>query len=256
MKKLAIFGDSNAFYNITGIFKDPKFYWQHMLAEKLGVDFDCFGLNGSSLYYSYKKLKFSNLDNYDYIVFIETTPGRLYIGSDFEENNFVLTSSFTLESLKNFKGYKNRPQFHHDIIDAGEKYFNFLAQNDYNVDMHNLLVKEIYNLLLTANKKFVIQPIISLEYIGISNPKYPTNINFFLTDIVKKQHSIVSTKDTEKYNMGTERLTNHMTPKNNEIIANYYFDLLTTGKSKISINDFEIFPEPIDQWFWPKGIDK
>jgi hypothetical protein len=256
MKKLGIFGDSNAFYNLKGYFKEPKHYWQHMLAEKLGVDFDCFGLNGSSLYYSYNKLKsLKNFNDYEYVVFIETQPGRLYIGGDLEERRLVISEPF-LEKLRQQDFQQIRPSFHFDIIEAGDKYFKFLRQENFDQDIHNLLVKEVYNLLSTANKKFVIQPVAPIPYTNISKPTYPTDVNFFLSDIVSKQYSVISKKESEKYNQSTERLTNHLTPKNNETMANYYFDLLTIGTSKISINDFEIFPEPIDQWFWPKGIDK
>jgi hypothetical protein len=46
-----------------------------------------------------------------------------------------------------------------------------------------------------------------------------------------------------------EKLANHLTPNNNSILANYFYDLLTRGQSSITIDSFEQFPEPIDQWF-------
>jgi hypothetical protein len=246
MKKLAIFGDSNASYNIEGFFQNPSCYWQSILAEKLGVDFDCFGLNGSNLYYSYNKLKsLKNLNEYQYVVFIETAPGRLSIGENAKNDLFFISNN----SKVHYDIMSYRSSFYYDIIEAGEKYFKFLRQENFDQDVHNLLVKEIYNILSTANKIFVIQPLSLVNYTNITKPKYPTDVNFFLLDIISKQYSTIPRKKFEKYHVGNERLANHLTPRNNQLIADYYFDLLTSGKSNIYIDNFETFYEPLEQWF-------
>jgi hypothetical protein len=74
-------------------------------------------------------------------------------------------------------------------------------------------------------------------------------INFFLLDIKQKQYSVIPKSESLQYNTGRESCPNHLTINNNELLANYYFDLLTTGKSNIQLEDFEKFPEPFDQWF-------
>jgi len=124
--KLAIYGDSFAEINPPRI----EHSWQQLLANKLNCSMNCYGLNSSSIFYSYRKF-LETYSNYDIIVFLVTEPNRyaktFHISST-NENIFV-SNVFAIDYVKkNFKltweENKHLDKFYNyfDIMD--EEYHN------------------------------------------------------------------------------------------------------------------------------------
>ena len=101
MKKLGIYGDSFADYQM-GHDDYPEldeFSWMHLLQSD--YDVTCHGLRGSSIYYSYSKFLESHAD-YDKIIFVVTTYDRWPLAINFANRKMCFPSLVSVEyAIKN-----------------------------------------------------------------------------------------------------------------------------------------------------------
>lgn len=208
--------------------------WPLTLSHKLNCNLKCYGHGATSLFWSYTNLKnmLPQIKDNDYVVFIITMPGRLYcsqeLTKDLDKIDITKEVTYPITGLEHILSQienvpKNSNGF--NFLNAAKEYYELLYNHSYQLEVHQLLTNEIYGMI--SNKKGYI--------ISLQDSK---NNDLCLFDVVKHQSKYIGKMfDKEKKQNGI--LQNHLTPDNNSILADFFFDKLTKGFTNITLDNFE-----------------
>lgn len=210
---------------------DSKIGWVNLLRSKVS-SVKCVAEGGSSLFYSYSKLLEEDLSSYDYVIVLVTQCGRLTFFDKPHINSYLTAKIYKENTHQKIK----------DRAQAAIQYYQHLDNEEVNRFLHLSLLKEIRELL--KGIPHTLQPGFSKSLIERSHP-----VSFWLTDITDKQAELVPEELYTRIHNPKEKLTNHMSPSNNRVLCDYFYDMITTGSSNITIQDFNRLEEPIEQWF-------
>ena len=222
MKKLLITGDS---YCASG----KKESWTKILADKLNAKLTVAGAVSASLFYAYDNLV--NLDDeHDYVITLITNPGRLYL-----PNPPYFSNPYTARQ------YKAKAETENDTesylkFKAGELYYENLSNEKYDNFIHDTIIEKIEGYLKDRN---------AIVYPNFKMSRYPTEY-FTMLSVTDACFSRYFDKSDysfyvdifQKY-LETENVINHTTVECQELIAEHFYQLLTTSKSTITLQDFK-----------------
>lgn len=221
--------------------------YQTLLRKKYNLSVDNYSYPGHSFYKAYRKLcdiqDESQLDKYKLIVFIVTTPGRLY----FPNANYGVSSLENAQSL--LKKYKNN-KYHYDHakypsydrILAAMHYYEHLQSFKYDQFVHNLMEENLRKVLKEINIDHIILPVSQLSF--------ETAPSWSLLDMCLKQIELFDNSPTDfqfgKYEEKYGKILNHLTVENNEVLAEFIYQNYTGNKlafdeqvfAPSKINDF------------------
>lgn len=247
---VGIFGDSfacRAWGNDTGN------SWPEILAKKHGyVKQTNFAEPGSSLFFSYHNyLKSRNHKDFDKIIFVITSPGRLSLPSsievhsqwasrhvvpvslqaDFEGLDFLINKTHNEQEKQLFINHKR-------ALRAVEEYFAYIY--DDMQDVHSNI--GLINNLTTMRPDALLIPTIrneAAEKYGLPDPttdhvKFPS----VLVDICKREITATGHDYFEAASSGRDRRHCHMSEENNEIFADKIATYLETGEFSLNADDF------------------
>lgn len=139
---LGIFGDSYAARH----HKNPAKHWSDYLTDQYRVD--NWGVRGSSLFYSLIRLKEFH-HKYEKIIFVLTSPGRLWLRDLFDPKSPDYTSSFVVNytnSKINEDFFTNKSPEKSLIINsfkAAADYYKYLQDPVFDELVHDLMIPEI-----------------------------------------------------------------------------------------------------------------
>lgn len=215
--KIGIFGDSFASLKLN-----PTPTWVDILSKK--YDITNHSVSGSNLYYSVEQIKKFHLE-YDKIVLVVTEPGRLQISDwipvDSKSNQFV-TGRFDSKYLNNLTS--NPYEIH--TWSAANQYFTYLQNNNYDVYIHNLMVKELKEI----RPDIILIPAFLNSW---ANVKGASMHHIFLKENTEWNIGWIDT--IEKY----DDLRNcHMTAENNAIFAEKAEQWINGEPVHINLDDF------------------
>lgn len=223
-----VIGDSWAARDIEDV------SWVSLLRNKVG-NLTCIAKGATSLFYSYSNLMgVEDLrDYYDFVIMIITSPGRLYFPDDPQINSYD-SAKIRLDD----KDPKTRIR-----ANAALQYYEHLRYLEFDMFLHRVLIEKIQQRLEVI--PHFLQP---MTYEG--GKILRTSSNFCLVDIKDKQlESIPINQRHRVHTPNKENLINHMSPSNNRVLCDYFYDIITKGSSSITIDDFNKLEDPIDQWF-------
>jgi len=230
--KIAIFGDSWAKQLDDADRLNPTPAWWEILAEKYTVE--NFGLSGSSTYFSYDKFEKSH-KNFDKIIFIASTPGRVTLADGMKltckmfgdlrvhQITGIMDAENSLEFLKKFD-----PTNTHDItvLEAVVGYFSHVMNMD-----EQELINRIYREMVSnirPNDSLVIESF---------------NILYKVSEF-ESNHWQIDLRSL--FQSGYNELRKcHMSAENNAMFADKIDTWLQTGNFNLSYNDYV---KPADSW--------
>ena len=246
--KIAIYGDSWASEGLDR----PHSYlgWPEILAKQSNYKVTNFAVPGSSVYFSYKTF-LNNHSNYDYNIFLISSPGRLFIdsipayASTAKHISSLDTLKIRMETLKTSPDspLKNKLE---KIFDALDLYYVYLQDNNYDLTINRALVHHARS--ITTNTMFI--------------PCFAGYNEFPLLEIMRLENNALGF--TEKYGLKNIHLNSivdnkvlldnricHMTKSNNQILAEKIIKAINEKKLtlNLSIDDFVAPSENIDDVF-------
>ena len=234
--RVGVFGDSFASSHSVGI-GDP---WHKMLNNQFNLDITSYGVNGSSLHYSYDKFNEMH-KQYDKIVFLLTGPGRLTLPLPEEYKTQSLGQLYHVTGLESFKSAVEK-NFNTDYLLkntalALEGYYNYIV--DFNKDslFHRLLVKEIKHIRPDA----LLVPCFYLT--GEEDWHHSTTLNN-ISDIDVINYGL----DPKKAVWADIRHC-HMSQENNYVFASMVAEWIKTGSFNFEITKFIKSDKPVETYF-------
>lgn len=191
------------------------------------------GEQGASLFFAYQNL-LKNL-NYDYYIILITNPGRLF----FEESPHFsnpFSAHNKLIKLNDDTELKNKCR-------ATIDYYKYLRSDIFDNFVHQQLLNEIKNTLKNKNK--ILFPCFKSS--GVNAP-------FTMFEILEKGFKPFSQKykyyhEVYRYYQETENIINHHSKENQEILGNYFTDVILKGTSNITIQHFKECDQPFEFYY-------
>ena len=240
-EKIVIFGDSYA-YSENKSFKDKNVEkhfnnksWFGHLHHKTKKQIWNYGCGGTSLLYSKQQLfGYLNSEDYDendYIIFVTTSHTRI---PSFP-NDIIYKPNYQASIL----GFLNNsiPKTHesYDVFNKNKKVFEWLSYTLSKEDFINEL-RLLQAFLGSLPNKTLLLP--AFEYKDANN--FLDVKNFVLSNVSEKEniHDTLFTTKTHPRRMGIDPRKQHMSDKNNEILANM-IDNYFKGISSFNLEDFE-----------------
>jgi len=222
---IAVFGDSYAEKNTS-----PTAWWQ--VLKQYGHRVTSFGAGGSSINFS-AKLILKNHKDFDFIIWCMTTPGRFSIELPGQDKFFHSTNVMAHTGVK-FSN--NIPAgVNHEIIDACQLYMKYV----FDPDLENFLGKALAN--------YFFQLIPNLMIIPCFPPPLETNFNLY-TLCTKELQQVFPNMETHKvYESRRDIRACHLTPQNNQILAEIISNNLKPGIFSTDYSNFSFENMTIDQ---------
>jgi hypothetical protein len=220
--KVAVFGDSYADEIMN---KNEVNYksWVELLREKYYPDLTCYGEAGSSLYFSYD-LFLEHQSKFDKIIFVTTTSGRLtipkYIPFKPTNINRYMYHINNMQTAQEHLMNNSMTELGIHATKAAIEYFKYLHDPLFDERMH-YLIKE--NILEIRSDAVIVETL----------PPGLSAIAYYEFDPTGNRHPA----DMWRYR---DRRMCHLSPRNNEILADKMFEWCNGTPVKIDVNDFEI----------------
>jgi hypothetical protein len=223
--KIAVFGDSYAEKNAG-----TTAWWQ--VLKKHGHQVTSYGDSGSSINFS-AKLILETHQNFDFVIWCMTTPGRFSIELPGHDKVFHTTR------VMNHTGAKvsnNVPAgINPEIIDACQLYLKYV----FDPNFENLIGKALAN--------YFLQLIPNLMIIPCFLPPLQTDFNLYEL-CTRELQQIFSNKElNEIYQSWSDIRICHLTTKNNQILAEIVANNLKSGIFSTDYSNFSFDNITIDQ---------
>jgi hypothetical protein len=233
--RIAIFGDSWAKQLRQADRLNLTPAWWEILAEKYSLE--NFGLSGSSTYFSYDNFEKVHR-NFDKIIFIASTPGRLTLEDDMQ--------------LKcNLLGDLRRHQVTH-LLDA-ENTLEFIKKVDPN-NTHDITILEAiigyYSYVMNKNEQQLINRVYQ-EMVSYVRPDALVVESFkSLYNISQFESSHWKIDISSLFQNGYSEIRKcHMSAENNAMFANKIDTWINTGKFNLSEKDYVTPSDPWEKYF-------
>lgn len=234
--RVGVFGDSFAAQHHLGI-GSP---WPAMLNDQFNLDVTSYGVNGSSLEYSYRKFDEMH-SQYDKIVFVITGPGRLTLPLPEEYKDACLGQLRHITGVASFKATVERlfsdVRYLKNTALALEGYYNYILDFDKDKLFHRLLIKEIKSIRPDA----LLIPCLYLT--GEENWHQRNTLNC-ISDIDVNNYGLVQEKA-----MWADKRHCHMSQENNLIFASMVAEWINTGSFNFDITKFVKSDKPVETYF-------
>jgi hypothetical protein len=216
---IGIFGDS---------FASEEWHpngWSCCLRTQYQYNIQNFSASATSLFWSYQQL-IKNIDNFDTIIFVATSPGRLYWPNT-ARNLHYISSMFTAQ-----QAIKSNPPINDlAVFKAAEQYHLNLANDEFDVFVHNQILKEISKLCTDRGKKLIMIPAFDIN-IPCQSVFQCSLMDVTMTELATQfgtNRQWLSEKNT-RYN--------HLSAANNIILAETVDKLLHNAVLSVGLDNF------------------
>ena len=216
---IGIFGDSFASeeWHPSG--------WSCYLRTQYQYNIQNFGASATSLFWSYQQL-IKNIDNFDTIIFVATSPGRLYWPDTARKLHYISSIFTAQQAIKS-----NPPLNDLAVFKAAEQYHLNLANDEFEVFVHNQILKEISKLCTDRGKKLILIPAFDI------NIRCQSVFRCSLIDVTMTE---LATQFGTNRQWLSEKNTrfNHLSAANNIILAGIVDKLLHNAVFSVGLDDF------------------
>jgi uncharacterized protein YaaR (DUF327 family) len=233
---VGIFGDSFA------VGANPK-SWSNILASTYSYQILNFAQGSTSLFWSYKKL-INHIDQVDTIVFVVTSPGRLYHPHMHLLGTLRTVDRMLSQSGKGKHGWNNEKLSpdNIEIFKAAKSYYLNLADYEFDMFVHTQLIKAIQELCQQKNKKLIMIP-------GFDqNIAYQSIFSCAIFQITLEE--IYATFNDKMFRFETAERANHMSQENNQRLAKIINGILKNELTSVNIDMFEFKKETNPALYW------
>jgi hypothetical protein len=202
--KLGIFGDS---YGCSGMIDNdiPEKAWPEIIADTFIYEMENFSLGGSDLFFSYKKF-IDNHNRFDKIIFLITSPNRIYI-----PNLNTFTNASQVFAKENLAKNQDKPYFK-AVID----YYKYIHDEEKEMVFFELLLNNIASVRPDA----ILYPCFDLPFLkdfSLSKiTEFEDSVMGMNADILQ-QFYFKGLRDSRKC---------HMTGANNKLVAEMFMKRL------------------------------
>lgn len=220
--RIGIFGDSYCATDAPGTWIDQL--------RKLNPDsnIDCYGKSGVPFYHTYKRIV-DFAPTYDQIIVCVTHPGRIIVNED-------LFFAGVGDAEGKMQYYKREYKLaEYNVASAAKEYYLHLQNTEYDADMHQLMVTDIYNNHTTT-------------FIPCFKESGIMNRAFTLYDVYRKENAHYGLPDVMHFDI-VDRRKNHLTNSSQRVLAQYINDMLHYKSSIITLDDFLKDPDPYEEYF-------
>jgi hypothetical protein len=245
---ILIAGDS---FCIEGAHRDSKFAWTRQLENMLtGSNVTCVGQGASSVFSALQQVKkqLSVGSSYDTVIVLITNQDRLY------QTVEPILSSLRLAMIH--KDLYTKSNLNDDRvlnkIEAVRLYFEHLYEPEFHTFMLDACLKELQS--ICGNRRLILFPAFPVYAESVFANSLLNGYGFSLLDICgrenieyDKQFGNDSWRGnfSECHAIGDSPIgkVNHMSTRNQIILARYFAETIRYGKSALGLNDFEILPK-------------
>jgi len=244
------FADQRSFFTGT----NNSLHWAELLGEKYTIK--NYGEGGSSLLYSYYQF-INNHKNYDFNIFVVTSPGRLWIDNQELMDTGVMGNGFfpgissvefsRLIMSKNRDLSWNKKRLVEQTLSSIESYYLIWRSYQQELLIHQAILNDISRMM--ANTLII--------------PAFPESFNrkekfYSLTDISNMELSTKGFFDRfpdgwgtfiSKTRMLADYRKGHFSPENHEILykkIDQHIVSKTTGELQIDLDDFVVPSGPLE----------
>jgi hypothetical protein len=216
---IGIFGDS---------FASEEWHpngWSCCLRTQYQYNIQNFGASATSLFWSYQQL-IKNIDNFDTIIFVATSPGRLYWPNTARKLHYISGMFTAQQAIKS-----NPPIDDLAVFKAAEQYYLNLANGEFDVFVHNQILKEISKLCTDRGKKLILIPAFDINI--------PCQSVFRCSLIDVTMTELTTQFGTNRQWLGEKNTRfNHLSAANNIILAGIVDKLLHNIVFSVGLDDF------------------
>ena len=235
--KVGIYGDSFA-DSAFPTNRTNTLNWMEVLQEK--YDVSCFGIVGSSLYFSIEQFK-QQQDQFDKVIFLVTEPSRLWakgLMTEPTKMQFFGGVDFIEGRIEYYKNLRDRPlqEIKHllKISEAALIYKSYIQNFEEEEYKHNLMLKD-----LLKNKNIISIPCFHNSIQGNETS---------LWDIYKKE-TLAWGVDLDSISKYEDVRNCHLTVENNRILAEKIIDSIENNNTSINLN-LDDFMTPMNKEFY------
>jgi hypothetical protein len=230
--KIGIFGDSfgDDYTMWPTPYTDVGPSWVDYLRNQ-NIEIDNYSRGGSSLFYSYQNF-ISNYQKYDKIIFLVTTPGRITVQMEDEQNRDWFNFSQVENELKHCFDVERKIK-----LNAIRDYFIYVKNSTFDDVVHKLLIEDISK----KHNDMLMLP--CFEWSGIAN-QIP------LFDIPKFEAKLWNMKDLLP-NSDTEYDARkcHLCDENNLMLGQEMYHWIKTGSYSLKQENFKIPTKEFSHYF-------
>jgi hypothetical protein len=214
----------------------------------------CLGLGSSSLFYSFQELKAQlETQEYDYYIFLFTHYNRFYM-----PKHGVSNLAHAQKLVAVYKSQVlNTPKHDADLwgtLCAAEAYYTYLQNDSLDLFIYESIIEKAADLL--KGKNYIFFPCFESYKDSAVAVKHMGYHPFTGQSIMDKENSNFKRRlrDNVGQSKWVERVsvrTNHMSAHSQIILAQYMVDLMTHGKSNITLNDIKVISGAFIDYFQP-----
>jgi hypothetical protein len=246
--KILIAGDS--FCTKDG-HKDSKYAWTRQLENMLpGSNVTCTGQGGSSVFSALLQVKQQlSIDNsYDTVIVLITNQDRMYQTAE----PIIGSLRMAMIHKELYKKSNLNDDRIFNKIEATRLYYEHLYEPEFHIFMLDACLKELQS--VCVNRCLILFPAFPVYAESVFAGSLLNGYGFSLLDVCGRENTEYDKQfgnDTWRNNfsecqaLGDSPIgkINHMSAKNQIILARYFAEIIQLGKSTIGLNDFEILPK-------------
>lgn len=231
--RVGIYGDSYAAKHLRG----NGVSWSEILASQNKFTVENYGVNGSSLYYSYREFERTHAQ-LDKIIFLVTGGARmtLNIPKELDESNSALKHCTGHDSLKFIIESNFQDNFYLKRLNEAVKLYY-----EYILDHHK---EDLWQALLTKEIQRIRPDALLIPCFDNINLKQFNNTLSDICDIDVKHYRLDSRKA-----MLADKRHGHMNQQNHQIFANMISTWIDTNVFDFDIRKFVSSPDPVEYYF-------
>jgi len=255
--KILIAGDSFASPNWNGLPQEnstwrdlpPETSWARLLEKTYNWQVTNLAVAGSSLAYSYLELIKHNLELYDKVIVVVTSPGRVTLNNGMHFCNLATVEQY----ISRVTDPKSAPA-KYAVALAVKTYYEYMFNPELDLLYFEATLKKIIE-LVPQDKLILINgccwvPSISQDYFH-----YPVILHAITCQELKEVNVSLQQLRTEFDE--TDDHINHLTLENKVILSKVVHDLCTIGSSNVTLDDFKkINPKELSLYYALTGSTK
>jgi hypothetical protein len=257
--KILIAGDS---FCSALCHEDSKFAWTQQLGNILpGSAVTCVGQGASSVFSALLQVKkqLSIDSSYDTVIVLITNQDRLYQTVE----PIISTLRMAMIHKELYKKSNLNDDRIFNKIEATRMYYEHLYEREFHTFMLDACLKELQS--VCDNRRLILFPAFPVYAESVFAGSLLNNHGFSLLDVCGRENTEYDKQFgndswrggfTECQALGDSQIgkINHMSAKNQAILARYFAETIRNGKSALGLNDFEILPkEDFNLYYKPIG---
>lgn len=215
--------------------KDQYYSYQNLLRREYNIEVDCYGYSGHSFFHAYSNLiNITDLKKYKLVVFVVTTPDRLYFPKSDIGYASVENAKHVISCYNNEYFFKDHYPSLEETISAAY-YYKYLKNYNFDIFVHRSIEQSIKEILNNANINYLFLP--------VGKDSLSNNPTWTLLDMWYKQTEFYDNLPTnfnfDSYYELPDKILNHLTFENNQALAEYIYDYYTGNKKEFNSSIFK-----------------